>query len=60
MMADPIRKNQLNPFNLHYAPNNITKHDEIDENKPCVILSSPFNLQSGISRTIIERICSKP
>jgi len=25
-----------------------------------VILSSPFNLQSGISRKIIERICHKP
>lgn len=59
-MAQPIRKNQINPFNLQYAPNNITKQDEIIENKACVILSSPFNLQSGISRKIIERICHKP
>jgi hypothetical protein len=43
-MSDHVKKNQINPFNLHYAPNNITREDEIKDDIGCVVLSSPAML----------------
>ncbi|KAG5363759.1 Endoribonuclease YSH1 [Yarrowia sp. B02] len=63
MMNDNIRRRfrdqKTNPFRFKYIKN-IKNLDRFDDMGPCVMVASPGMLQSGVSRSLLERWAPDP
>ncbi|KAG5362413.1 Endoribonuclease YSH1 [Yarrowia sp. C11] len=63
MMNDNIRRRfrdqKSNPFRFKYIKN-IKNLDRFDDMGPCVMVASPGMLQSGVSRSLLERWAPDP
>ncbi|XP_049847825.1 uncharacterized protein LOC126304695 [Schistocerca gregaria] len=59
MMVDSIQKRMAseNPFNFQFI-RDLRSVDDLNDRHPCIVLSSPGMLQSGLSRDIFDRWCT--